>query len=85
MTPERLEQAYCWNEDRLIEILAVIRSSEAAEAKRDRDACWDTLLKLTAQPSFDRDGACPGAMQAGASASREEVAQKKRELMHNLR
>ena len=84
MTTERLEQAYCWNEDRLIEILEVVPSSQSEERKRDRDACWETLIKLTAQPKFDRDGKCPDAIQAGASTGREETKQWKRDLLRNL-
>jgi hypothetical protein len=84
MTAERLEKAYCWNEDRLLEILEVLRSSKSDEAARDRDACWDALIKLTAQPRFERDGNCPTVVQAGASAGPEEMQQRKRDLVRNL-
>ena len=84
MTTERLEKAYCWNEDRLIEILEVVLLSKSEEAKRDGDACWGTLIKLSAQPKFDRDEKCPDAIQAGASTGREETKQRKRDLLRNL-
>jgi len=84
MSSEGLEKAYCANEDRLLEILEVVRSSKSDEAKRDGDACWETLIKLTAQPRFERDGRCPSAVQAGASTSREETKQKKTDLLRNL-
>jgi hypothetical protein len=83
MSTERLEKAYCSNEDRLIEILEAVRVSGSEEARRDRDACWETLVKLTAEPRFDRGGNCPGAVQASASTGREEATQK-RELLQNL-
>src|SRR5689334_20095885 len=84
MTAERLEKAYCWNEDRLLEILEVVRSSKSEEATRDRDACWDTLIKLTAQPRFERDGNCPSVIQAGAGTGPEAMQQRKRDLLRNL-
>jgi hypothetical protein len=84
MTTERLEKAYCSNEDRLIEILEVVRSSHSGEAERDRDGCHETLIKLSAQPNFDRQGNCPSAVQAGASPGREETQQKERDLLRNL-
>jgi len=84
MTTEGLEKAYCWNEDRLIEILEVVPLSHSEEAKHDRDACWETLIKLSAQPKFDRHEKCPSAIQAGASTGREEMKQKKRDLLRNL-
>ena len=84
MTQEGLEKAYCRNEDRLLEILQVVASRQSDEAKRDRDACWDTLLKLSAQPQFDRDGPCSSAAQAGAVAGGKEMSQKKSDLLRNL-
>jgi hypothetical protein len=84
MSMERLERAYCWNEDRLIEILEVVRLSKSEEAKRDGDACWETLTKLSAQPKFDRQEKCPDAIQAGASTGREETKQRQRDLLRNL-
>jgi len=84
MTQEGLEKAYCWNEDRLLEILELGRSSASDEAKRDRDACWDTLLKLSAQPQFDRGGPCPGAVQAGSGGSPEDSKRRKAEVLRNL-
>ena len=84
MTAEALEKAYCTNEDRLLEILQVVHSGNSDEAKRDGDGCWETLVKLTAQPKFERDGRCPSAVQAGASTSREETKQKKTDLLRNL-
>lgn len=84
MTQEGLEKAYCWNEDRLLEILELGRSSPSAEAKRDEEACWDTLLKLSAQPQFDRHGPCPGPLRAGSGASAEDSRQRKAEVLRNL-
>jgi len=84
MTAEGLENAYCLNEDRLLEILEAMRASESEEAKRDGDACWETLIKLTAQPKFERDGRCPAGLRPSASASREEIRQRQSELLRNL-
>jgi hypothetical protein len=84
MTIEGLEKAYCWNEDRLIEILEVVRLSKSEEAKREGDACWETLIKLSAQPKFERQEKCPDAIPAGASTGREETKQRQRDLLRNL-
>jgi hypothetical protein len=84
MTTEGLEKAYCSNEDRLIEILEVVLSSKSEEAKRDGDACWETLIKLSAQPKFERDEKCSSAIQTGATTGRKEMNQKKRDLLRNL-
>ncbi len=84
MTQEGLEKAYCWNEDRLLEILQVAPSRQSDEAKRDRDACWDTLLKLSAQPQFDRTGPCPSAVQAAPGPGGEELQRKQADLLRNL-
>ena len=85
MSTERLERAYCWNEDRLMEIIEVVLASPSEEAKRDGDACWDTLIKLSAQPKFDRHEKCASAaIQTGTSGGGEEMEQKKRDLRRNL-
>jgi hypothetical protein len=84
MTTEGLESAYCSNEDRLIEILEVVRSSHSEEAERDRDACWEVLIKLTAQPRFDRHEKCSSAIEAGERTGGEEMMQKNRDLLRNL-
>ena len=85
MSTEGLEKAYCWNEDRLMEILEVVLSSKSEQAKRDGDACWETLIKLSAQPKFDRHEKCASAaIQTGATSGGEEMEQKKRDLRRNL-
>jgi hypothetical protein len=82
MTTEGLEKAYCWNEDRLIEILDIVPLSQ--EARRDRDACWETLITLSAQPTFDRQENCPSAAQADTAGISEETTQRKRDLLRSL-
>ena len=84
MSQEGLEKAYCWNEDRLMEIIEVVLSSHSEQAKRDGDACWETLTKLTEQPKFDRHEKCASAVQAGASTGGEEMEQRRRDLLRNL-
>src|SRR5689334_10106158 len=64
---EGLDKGDCANEDRLLEVLEAVRWRKGDEGKRDGDACWEALIKLTAQPRFERDGRCPSAVQAGAS------------------
>ena len=84
MTTKELEKAYCSNEDRLIEILEADPASKSEEAKRDRDACWETLIELSAQPRFERHEKCPDAVQAGASTGQEEIKERKRDLLRKL-
>ena len=84
MSAEGLEKAYCWNEDRLMEILAAVRLSRSEEAERDRDACWETLIKLSAQPEFVRQGNCPSTIEAAVSTGREATPQTKKDLWRNL-